>query len=126
MKYKGQRTLRISLRTIHIITIVFVSSSAIAGHGIHQGWLFALVASGCGLLMDDFVRYGTKLFHYLQFWVIVPKIFILAYAITYPKHARELFVLAIVIGSLISHAPGKIRQYAFGGRSGPCANKVQS
>ena len=126
MKYKGQRILRISLRTTHIITIVFVSAVVIAGHGIQQSWLFALVASGCGLLMDDFVRYGTKLFHYLQFWAILPKIFILACAITYPNQARELFVLAIVIGSLISHAPGKIRQYAFGGQPGPCANKVQS
>jgi len=124
VKYRGQRWVRITLRTMHLICVMFVSAGVVSTKGIHPDWLVGLVASGSGLILDDFIRYGSALFRYLQFWVTILKVFTLSLALSYPAQATQLFILAIILGSFISHAPGKIRQYALKGEPGPCGTKA--
>ena len=123
MKYKGQRAFRIVLRTIHLLSVMFLAGS-VFGHGVVDRLPLAiLVMSGGGLMADEFLRYGTDILRWASFWSIAAKIALLLFGGLYPAWMPEVMVAAVVIGGIISHAPGAIRQYAFVGQPGPCALK---
>ncbi len=126
MKYKGQRWLRIGARTVHLVSVVFVGGNAVVGRPLDEGAVAMLVLSGGTLLADDFVRYGIHVVRFLQFWAVVCKIALLSLALAAPDWTLQLLVGAIVVGSIISHAPGKVRQWALAGEPGPCAVKTSS
>lgn len=123
MKYRGQRWLRITARTVHLVSVMFVGANAVVGRPLDERAVAVLVASGGMMLADDVVRYGSDAFRYLHFWAAVAKIGLLGIALVQPDYTLALLIAAIVVGSFISHAPGKVRQWAVVGEPGPCAGR---
>ena len=123
MKYRGQRWVRIGARTVHLVSVMFVGGNAIIGRPLDSVALDMLILSGCSLLADDALRYGPSLLRYLHFWAVVAKIGLLSIALVKPEWTLSLLVAAVVVGSIISHAPGKVRQWAWVGDPGPCAKR---
>ena len=120
-KYRGQRWIRIGLRTVHIAAASVVGGGAFYGHPAN-GWAGLLVASGGAIVLDDVYKYGGDYFRYLQSWAVIVKLVLLWIGLV---SGSLLFclALALVIGSVVSHAPGYVRQHAFWGPNGPCADK---
>ncbi len=125
MKYRGQRWMRIGARTVHLLSVMFVGGNAVIGQPLDEGAAAVLFASGFALLGDDVVRYGSDVVRYLHFWAAVSKISLLGFALLQPEWTLHCLIAAVVVGSLISHAPGAVRQWAFVGKPGPCATKTK-
>ena len=125
--FPGQRLLRISLRTLHIAAAVIVLGAVhfdVEGEAALQAteWLGLLIASGAGILADDLYRYGPRWFGFAQFWASAAKVVLMAVALFLPDVRAACMWAALVVGSLISHAPGAIRHFeVFGAlkRHGP-------
>jgi hypothetical protein len=124
MKYRGQRWLRIGARTVHLISVMFVGANAVIGQPLDEQAIAVLVASGMVLVGDDVVRYGSYVFRYLHFWAAVSKISLLSVALVQPEWTLSCLIAAVVVGSVISHAPGAVRHWSFVGEPGPCAKKA--
>jgi hypothetical protein len=124
MKYRGQRWLRIGARTVHLISVMFVGANAVIGQPLDEQAIAVLFASGLVLVGDDVVRYGSDVFRYLHFWAAVSKMSLLAVAVVQPQWTLWCLIAAVVVGSVISHAPGAVRHWAFVGEPGPCASKA--
>lgn len=121
--YPGQRSLRIAARTVHLGAMAFVMVPALARAAVSPDAVAILVLSGGALVADDFYRYGVDLFRYAQFWAVVGKVALLLVALSVPGWAGQAMLMALVVGSVISHAPGKVRQAAVIGKPGPCATR---
>ena len=121
-RYPGQRPLRIAIRTLHIAAAVMVLG-AVVFSGDPGSWTYILVFSGLGIVADDLYRYGLDWLRYLQGWCVLIKVGLLIVGTLHPPVLGTCLWTALVIGALISHAPGEIRQYAFWGPPGPCATR---
>ena len=76
-----------------------------------------------GLVADDLYRYRLAWFRFAQAWIVLAKIAVLGWGIAVPEHRLVALWGVLIIGSVISHAPGNWRQYALWGPPGPCANR---
>ena len=121
-KFRGQRALRIGVRTIHIGAGAMVLG-AVAFRQAPGGWAPLLFVSGLGLVADDLYRYRLAWFRFAQAWIVLAKIGVLGWGIAVPEHRLVALWGVLIIGSVISHAPGNWRQYALWGPPGPCANR---
>jgi len=119
-KYRGQRALRIALRTLHIGAGSMVLGAAHFG-GEYGDWLVLLVFSGGGIVVDDFIRHGWDWLRFVHGWAVLIKFGLLGLGLAVPGLLIPCLWAALILGSLISHAPGKIRQAALWGPPGPCA-----
>jgi len=113
-RYPGQRLLRISLRTAHIAAAVMVLG-AIAHHLPVGAWKWVLAASGLGILADDLYRYGPAWFRWLQFWAAAFKVGMVLLGLAFDPWLAPGHWAALVVGSFISHAPGRFRHKALWG-----------
>ena len=123
--YPGQRTLRITARTLHIASVAVVLG-AVLFEGEPGGWLYTLVFSGLAIVADDFYRYGVDWLRYLQGWGVLLKIGLLIVGTLHIELLEACLWTALVIGSVLSHAPGSIRQKALWGAPGPCATRKKA
>lgn len=83
----------------------------------------ATLATGAALIGEELYRYGTDWFRWLQSWVILSKVCLLALALV---HGDTVALwAALVAGAVISHAPGVVRQWPLWGDAGPCAQRAQ-
>lgn len=121
--FAGQRTLRIAARTVHLVAVAFVVGAALYGESA-PGSGFALVASGAVMVTDDLWKYGADWLRYTQGWAVLLKVGLAVVAALSPPLAIPALVGAIVIGGVVSHAPGKVRQAAVWGPPGPCATRA--
>lgn len=123
-RFRGQRALHVVVRTAHIaaagITLGGVTLGADPG-----AWAPAAGLTGAALVADDLYRYGEHWFRYTQSWVILLKLALLWGAAARPEHLGPALWAALVLGGLISHAPGFVRQHALWGPPGPCAHKAR-
>ena len=117
-RFPGQRALRIAVRTAHIAAAVVLLGAVTWGHDPGAS-LLAVLLTGFLLVADDLYRYGPDWFRWVQSWVILGKLLVVALAATEPWALWT----ALVLGSVISHAPGTVRQRPLWGRPGPCAVK---
>ena len=124
-KYRGQRAIRITLSTLHIGAGSMVLGAAyFGGPGADYGdWLPLLVFSGGGIVVDDIVRHGWDWLRFVHGWVVLVKFALLLLGLTVSGLLIPALWTALILGSLISHAPGKIRQAALWGPPGPCAER---
>ncbi|TNE89028.1 MAG: hypothetical protein EP330_12575 [Deltaproteobacteria bacterium] len=114
------RWLRIAARTVHLGAMAFVLVGACDGT-IPGDAVAALVASGGYLVADDVRKHGPDLFRYLQFWAVVAKLLLLTALLALPDRAALAGFAALIVGSVVSHAPGWFRQHPLVGVPGPCA-----
>lgn len=119
MRFPGQRALRVTLRTAHIAAVAWLLGAAIYG-GAPQGPLGATLLSGAAMVAESLVRHGGDWLRYLGSWVILAKLGLLVLAL-WTGLSVWVLLAALAAGSLISHAPGRIRQFPLWGEPGPCA-----
>lgn len=108
--YRGQRLVRITARTVHIGAAAVVLGAAVWGHDALE-WGGVLMASGLVIVADDVVKHGRSYLRYAQSWAVLAKLVLLAIGLAWPVILVPCLVGALVVGSLISHAPGAIRHF---------------
>ena len=113
-RYPCQRALRIAARTLHIASAVMVLGAIVFGQE-PTAWKWALALSGSVIMADDLYRYGWAWFRWLQFWAVATKIGLVWLGLVWDAALEPGHWVALIIGSLISHAPGKWRHYALWG-----------
>ena len=112
--FKGQRWVRISIRTLHIISMAFLLGGVAQGISFSELHLSLLATIGSGLLFVALELYCTFIWLFqLKAWVVILKMILMVAAGFSPQAALELFLAAIIIGSISSHMPGKYRYYSF-------------
>lgn len=121
-RFLARRGIRIAVRTVHIGSVVLFMSAVFSGTDPHSSG-FVLVLSGFYLVSDKLLRDGLAHFRYLSFWVVFLKLVALCAGLIYRPILLESLWACLILGSLISHAPGTIRHFALWGKSGPCADK---
>lgn len=121
--FAGQRALRIAARTVHLVAVAFVVGAAVYGESAPEAG-FALVASGVVMAADDLWKHGADWLRYTQGWAVLVKVGLAVVAALAPTLAIPALVGAIVVGGVVSHAPGRVRQAALWGPPGPCATRV--
>ncbi len=121
-RFPGQRALRIGLRTLHLAAMAVLVGAAIHGTDLELG-LVGTLATGMALSGEALWRYGRDWFRWLQAWVVMAKLLLLVAALAWPAWRMEALWAALAAGSIISHAPGRIRQWPLWGEPGPCARK---
>ncbi len=111
--FNGQRWLRISLRTVHLISMAFLVGGVALGHSVTD-----LPVSLWGTVLSGMVFVGVEL-HQSFVWLfqlkglaVGVKALLLVGAAIAPRSALAMLVLAIIIGGISSHMPGKYRYYS--------------
>jgi hypothetical protein len=84
----------------------------------------ATLLSGGAMVAEALVRYGTDWLRFVGSWVVLFKLALLVLAL-WSGMALWPLLLALLLGSVISHAPGRIRQHALWGEDGACAGGVR-
>lgn len=120
------RSLRIALRTAHIGAACLVLGTA--HHGDDPGAaLLILLLTGAALVATDLAKYGwSDWIRYVQAWSVLLKLGAVVLGLACPAALLPGLWTALVVGSVVSHAPGSVRQRALWGADGPCAVKASS
>jgi len=122
MRYPGQRWVRIALRTLHI-----AAAAMVVGAAVHDGaygmWPDLLALSGLAIVADEIYKGGLDWFRYLHAWVVCAKVALAVFGALYPDWVLHALFAALVLGSVISHAPGRVRHFSLWGAPGPCARE---
>ncbi len=119
MRFPGQRALRIALRTLHIASIAWLLGAAVYAQPAEAA-VSATLLSGGAMVAEALVRHGSDWLRFLGAWVVLAKLGLLIFALGTGMSPWPLLA-ALVLGSLISHAPGRLRQRALWGEDGACA-----
>ena len=121
--YRGQRALRITFRTVHIGSIALLIGAATWDPPLaprHE----VCVLSGAVIVGDDVYKNGPDYFRFLQSWSVFAKLALLFAALTWKSVMGPALWIALVIGSVISHAPGRLRHLPLWGPKGPCSERT--
>ncbi len=80
----------------------------------HDGtaWVGTMVGSGLIIVADDLYKYGMAWLRYLQAWAVIAKLALLMVGLLAHDWLVHSLLAALVVGSLISHAPGRIRHFS--------------
>ncbi len=121
----NMRSIRIALRTAHI-----GAASLLLG-AVHFApdpetwapWVTAVLITGSLLVATEVLRHGLEYMRFLQGWTVVTKLALVGVGAAFPQALAPCLWTALILGSVISHAPGRIRQYAIWGDDGPCATR---
>lgn len=123
--FQGQRAIRVVVRTAHIACAGIVLGAVT--FGVAPGpWLAGALVTGSVLIADELYRYGLHWFRFVQSAVILTKLALLWLAAGLVDRWPEAVWAALILGGLISHAPGALRQRALWGGDGPCALPKQA
>ncbi len=111
--FAGQRWVRITLRTAHLIAMAFLVGGVAQGSPIEELlWaLWGTFVSGLLFIALEVFNTGLWLFQIKGIAVLL-KVLLMAVAVATPQSAMPLLVTAIVIGGISSHMPGKYRNYS--------------
>ena len=116
--FPGQRWVRISIRTWHLLAMgVLLGGTA---HGLtlaEQPWgVYGTLLSGAVFVL---VELHTSFIWLMQLkgLAVVLKFLLLGAAVASPEHSLSYLVAAVVVGGISSHMPGKYRYFSpFHGR----------
>ena len=111
--FPGQRVVRISARTVHIGAVAVLLGAAQLGRAGEVGaWVWpALIGSGGAIILDDIYRWRGYLWRMAQLWVLLAKFALLYVAMSVPSLLLPCLWGALLLGSVVSHAPGSVRHY---------------
>ena len=116
------RVFRITARTAHIGSASLVLGAAVFG-GVVPYAAPILLFSGCAIVMHDVHKHGWDNFRYVHGAAVLVKLGLVTLGVARPSLLVPSLWAALIVGSVISHAPGAIRQYPLWGAPGPCARK---
>lgn len=109
-----KRWTKISLRTLHLLSVAGVGGGILFGLGkelwINYWWL--ALASGVLMMLIDVISNPVWLIQ-VRGASIFFKLALLAILGQYPDWDGTLIVVVIIISAVISHAPGKLRYFSF-------------
>ena len=111
--FPGMRWVRISLRTLHLICMGLWVGGIAAGQ-IPESLSFAL----WGTVISGLLFVVLELFHspvilvQVKGLAVFVKMMLLLAAVEIPEHALAVSIVAIVIGGISSHMPGRYRYYS--------------
>lgn len=108
--YPGQRWVRIAARTAHLGAMAMVLGAAALGAD-PGGWGPLVVLSGLVIVADDLFKWGGLYLRMVQAWVVGLKLVLLVVGLSRPTLLLPCLWAALVAGSVVSHAPGKLRHY---------------
>ncbi len=108
--FPGERAVRIGLRTIHIGAASILYGAVMLGvqTNLDAAWGVA-AGTGMAIMSDDLWRYGYPYLRSMMFWGILLKLSGLLVAAWKPSLAFYSLNLTLLLGSVISHMPGKFR-----------------
>ena len=108
-----KRWSKTSLRTLHLLSLAGVGGGVLLG--LEQSlwtnyWWLALVSGGLMMLMD--IISNPVWVVQVRGLAILLKLVLLIFLVNYPDWDGFLLVVIIIISSVISHAPAKLRYYS--------------
>lgn len=108
-----KRWLKISLRTLHLLSLAGVGGGVLFGldADLWLGYWWLSLVSGGLLMLVDIVSNPIWLVQ-VRGLVILTKLVLLALLGCYPDWDRLLLVVIIVMSAVVSHAPGALRYYS--------------
>ena len=111
--FTGQRWVRISLRTAHLLSMAFLFGGTAQGYApLEQPVaLWATLVTGLAYIAVELFDSGVWLIQ-LKGLAVIVKVLLLGGAVAAPDSALALMVAAIVIGGISSHMPGRFRYYS--------------
>lgn len=109
--FRGRRGLKILFRAVHVLCAGVLTGAYLLDVGAsRRGWLTATVASGTAILLLDLYESGVFLLQ-LRGLVVAGKIAVLVALPHFEKHAGWVLAALVVVSSLTSHAPGRVRYF---------------
>ena len=111
--FRGQRWVRISIRTLHLISMgLLVGGVARGAAPADLQWeVWSTLLTGLAFVAVEL--YGSCIWLFqLKGWAVIVKMLLLASVLAAPHSALPLLIVAIVIGGISSHMPGKYRYYS--------------
>lgn len=111
----AMRWLRITLRTAHIIGSCFVVGGHFFGATEEQvlPWLYLVLASG-GILIATYLTEGWVWFREVRGIAVMFKAALLLVIPFWWEARVPILIAVIVIGSYVSHMPGRYRYWVLG------------
>ncbi len=122
-RFRGQRGIRTMVRTAHIGGVV-VFMGAILGGGFSVVGGVVLGLTGVYLVVDQLIRDGSAHIRFAVFWAVVLKISALTVGFLHAAWLVPCLWFCLIVGGLISHAPGSVRHFSLWGEGGPCARRL--
>jgi len=105
---------RIVARTVHIgaaaltLGAATYATEATALVDARQ-WAAIALLSGGSIVADDFFKWGWLYLRMFQSWVVLLKLGLLLVGLACPQALAPCLWTALVLGSVVSHAPGRLR-----------------
>ncbi len=112
-KFPGKRTLKVGLRTLHLVSIAGVAGGVLfsqAQSSWQLYWYLAL-ASGAAMMTLDFASNFIWCVQ-VRGIVIYIKLILLSLLGWHPEYDKVLVITMIIISGIISHASGDVRYYS--------------
>ena len=111
--FKGQRWVRISVRTWHLLSMAFLLGGSASGLLLAEQSLALWNTFLSGLVFSLMELYATGIWLFqLKGQAVVVKFLLLGAAVASPPNAVVFLVSAVIIGGISSHMPGKYRYYS--------------
>lgn len=110
--FPGKRWVKIALRTVHLIGVAGVGGGVLMAQPLEswQAYLHLTLTSGfCYLLLELWTN--AIMLIQIRGLVVMVKLALLCALLYAPDQAYWL-VLIIVLSSVVSHAPGKVRYFS--------------
>ena len=121
-RFAGQRALRIAFRTAHLASIAVLIGAALFTSDAAD-YAPAAIATGSLLAGAELYRYGLDWLRWLQSWVVLAKLTLLTVGMLRPELLTGVLWACLILGAVVSHAPGSVRQWPIWGPPGPCARR---
>ena len=111
--FLGQRWINITLRAVHLASIVLLGTSllAINTEYLQQGAALTVLGSGFGLAVLYTFSNGAWLIQ-LCGQVVIAKLALVTAMTIWPDAAVVLFFVLIALSTAIAHAPASVRHYS--------------
>ncbi|MCH8885454.1 MAG: hypothetical protein IIC13_02590 [SAR324 cluster bacterium] len=111
--FKGQRWVRIFLRTWHLLSMGFLLGGSGYGLTLAEQPLALWSTFLSGLVFSLLELYATSVWLFqLKGQAVIVKFLLLGAAVISPRNALAFLVTAVIVGGVSSHMPGKYRYYS--------------
>ena len=113
MNMTTKRWAKISLRTLHLLSVAGVGGGILFGleKNLWLNYWWLAMASGALMMLVDIISNPVWIVQVRGLSIFI-KLILLAYLGSNPDWDGFLVVLIIIISAVISHAPGKLRYYS--------------
>lgn len=111
--FPGQRWVRISVRTWHLLSMAFLLGGFGYGIPLPDLTLALWNTFASGLVFSSMELYATGIWLFqLKGQAVLIKLLLLGFVLASPKNALGFMIVAVIIGGISSHMPGRYRYYS--------------